>query len=320
MNTLRPTRPRDLTWLVAIAAALWGTDAIFRLPLAQGTSASTVVFAEHAILTIVLIPFLPAAWRAFRRADPAARWAVIAIGAGASAIATMLFTLAFRSGDPITPVVMQKLQPVLAMVGAAFLLRERLRLRFAWFAIPALVGFWLLAFPDPIHISVNRLQVALLALGAAALWAGGTVLGRLVSTTFTPTELTTLRFSIGLPTSAIVVAVTGSPWWVPDLRSTGGVLALALVVGLLAMLLYYRGLRQTPASRATLAELAFPLTAALVGIGWFDHVLNAGQWIGAGLVVITVTALAWHESTSRMPAVAADQPQRLVTTGARPDH
>lgn len=303
---------------MALAAALWGTDAIFRLPLAQETSAATVVFAEHAILTLVLIPFLPAAWRAFRSADPAARWAVVAIGAGASAIATMLFTLAFRSGDPITPVVMQKLQPVLAMVGAAFLLRERLRPRFAWFAVPALVGFWLLAFPDPIHVSVSRLQVALLALGAAALWAGGTVLGRLVSTTFTPTELTTLRFAIGLPASAMVVAATGSPWWVPDLRSTGAVVALALVVGLLAMLLYYRGLRRTPASRATLAELAFPLTAALVGIGWFDHVLNAGQWIGAGLVVITVTALAWHESTSGRPAVAADEPQVLMTAGGRP--
>lgn len=307
-------RARDLTWLVALAAAIWGTDAIFRLPLAQGTDASTVVFAEHVILVVAVIPFLPAAWRAFQAADVAARWAVIGVGAGASAIATTLFTMAFRFGDPITPVVMQKLQPVLAMAGAAILLRERIRLRFVYFAVPALIGIWLLAFPDPLQISVSRLQVALLALGAAALWAGGTVLGRLVSNTFTPIELTTLRFAFGLPTAAIIVAVSGSPWWVPDLKSTGGVAALALVVGLIAMLLYYIGLRRTAASRATLAELAFPLTAALVGIGWFDRSLDNSQWVGAALVVASVTALSWHEATSSAPAVLAPRPPVLESS------
>jgi len=311
MTTLHSGRVRDLSWLVAVAAALWGTDAFFRLPLAAHTAAATVVFAEHAIIVAVLVPFLPAAARAFRAAEPMARWAVIGIGAGASAVATTLFTMAFRYGDPITPVVMQKVQPVLVMIAAALLLGERLRPRFILFAGPALVGIWMLAFPDPLQISVNRVQVALLALGAAALWAGGTVLGRLVSNTFSPTELTTLRFAIGLPASAVMVAATGSPWWVPDLKSTGAVAALGLVVGLLAMLLYYRGLRRTAASRATLAELAFPLTAALVGIGWFGRSLDPSQWFGAALVVVTVTALCWHETTSDSPAVAADQPMVL---------
>ena len=39
-----------------------------------------------------------------------------------------------------------------------------------------------------------------------------------------------------------------------------------LLPGLAAMVLYYLALGRTPASRATLAELAFPLTAALVGV------------------------------------------------------
>jgi hypothetical protein len=32
-------RIRDLTWLVALAAALWGTDALLRLPLALQVAA-----------------------------------------------------------------------------------------------------------------------------------------------------------------------------------------------------------------------------------------------------------------------------------------
>jgi drug/metabolite transporter (DMT)-like permease len=80
---------------------------------------------------------------------------------------------------------------------------------------------------------------------------------------------------------------------------------LALVPGLLALLLYYRGLRTTPASRATLAELAFPVTAAVVGVTLLDGRLDASQWAGFGIVLAAVLALAVHERRSERPAVAA---------------
>lgn len=302
-------RARDLTWVVAFAAALWGTDALLRLPLARQVSAPTIVFAEHAVLVLVLLPFLPAALRAFARLDLRGRLAVVAIGVGASAVATTLFTLSFRFGDPVTPAVIQKFQPVIAIVGAAVLLHERLRPSFAWFAVPALIGAWLLAFPDPLSIGVDEVAVALLALGAATLWAAGTVLGRLVATRLTAVELTTLRFAFGLPAALVIVLATGSPLWVPDVQSTVSVAGIALIPGLLAMWLYYAGLRRTAASRATLAELAYPLTAAVVGVAFLDAHLLAAQWVGAALVVGAVTALALHESRAAVPSVqvAPDQ-------------
>ena len=298
-----PTRTRDLTWLVAIAAALWGTDALLRLPLARELAAPTIVFAEHVVLVLALLPFLPRALRAFGRLDTGGKVAVVAIGAGASAVATTLFTLSFKYGDPVTPAVIQKFQPIIAILGAAVLLHERLRPSFALFAVPALIGAWLLAFPDPLDIGLNQLAVALLAFGAAVLWAAGTVLGRLVATRLAPVELTTLRFAFGLPAALVIVLATGSPLWVPDLQSTVSVVGIALIPGLLAMWLYYVGLRRTAASRATLAELAYPLTAAIVGVAFLDAQLSAGQWIGAALVVAAVTALSLHESRAKVPSV-----------------
>ncbi len=286
-----------------MAAALWGTDALLRLPLAREAAAPTIVFAEHAVLVLVLLPFLPRALRAFAALDPMARLAVVAIGAGASAVATTLFTLSFRFGDPVTPAVIQKFQPVIAIAGAAVLLHERLRPSFAFFAVPALVGAWLLAFPDPLSIGVDQATVALLALGAATLWAAGTVLGRLVATRLTAVELTTLRFAFGLPAALIIVLATGSSLWVPDVSSTLAVAGIALIPGLLAIWLYYVGLRRTAASRATLAELAYPLTAAVVGVAFLDAHLRPGQWLGALLVVGAVTALSLHESRATVPAV-----------------
>lgn len=301
-------RRRDLTWLVAVAAALWGTDALLRSSLAEQVSASTIVFAEHVVLTAVLLPFLPRAWRAFRSLDGRGRAAVVGIGAGASAVATTLFTLAFRYGDPVTPAVIQKFQPLVVLVGAAVLLGERLRPSFLWFAPPALIGAWMLAFPDPLDVGVDRAVVALLALGAAVLWAAGTVLGRFVAPSVTPIELTTLRFAIGLPAAFVLVLATGSDLWVPGVADTFSVIGIALVPGLLAMWLYYRGLRRTAASRATLAELAYPFTAALVGVTLLGSRLSATQWIGASLVVASITALSWHEATARRPAVVATRP------------
>ncbi len=87
--------------LVAVAAALWGMDALLRRPLAQSTSAATIVFGEHVVLVALTLPLLAGALAAVFRAGPRYVLAAIVVGAGASALATILFTEAFvRGSDP----------------------------------------------------------------------------------------------------------------------------------------------------------------------------------------------------------------------------
>jgi len=292
----------DRTWLVALAASLWGLSALWRSPLAKDYPSLTVVFWEHLILVVLVSPWLVPAWRRFGQASLRTRLAVLVIGAGSSALATTLFTMAFRVGDAITPQVLQKLQPLIAIALAAVLLGERLRAKFLLFVIPALIGAWLLAFADPLGVSVASAQAALLALGAAALWAAGTVLGRLASAELGFRDLTALRFSVGLVTLAAIAALTSTPLgmrW----SAAPSLLLLALFPGLLALVLYYLALGHTPASRATLAELAFPLTAALIGITVFATRPTRTQWLGITIVLATVVALALHEQRAKRPAV-----------------
>ncbi|MGI8416440.1 MAG: DMT family transporter [Nakamurella sp.] len=309
----RQARPRfkDLTWLVALGAALWGTDAFFRRGVLGQAAPATVVFAEHLVLVILMLPVLPRAIAAFSRSPVRIRWAIVAIGAGASAVATALFTFAFKisssHGDFTTPVVVQHLQPLIAISLAVVVLKERLRGRFALFVIPCLIGVWLLAFPHPLALTLSGFAVVLLALGAAALWAAGTVFGRLVTSYVGATELTALRFLFGLPAAALIVLCTGDPFWVPGLSASFSLLGLVLVPSLLALTLYYSGLRRTPASRATLAELAFPLTGAVLGT-WLGSPLTVSQWVGVAVVAGSVTALSWHEARSRDTAVTSFEP------------
>jgi drug/metabolite transporter, DME family len=277
-------------FLIAIAAALWGTDALLRKPLAESTDAATIVFGEHLVLVLIMLPVIPAAFAAVMRAGPRYVGAAAAVGVGASAIATILFTQAFVHGDPITPVVLQKVQPLFAVVGAWFVLGERPRPKYGWLLLGGVVGAWLIAFPSPFEIHVDRAYTALLAITAAALWAMGTVLGRFLAMRLRFQHVTALRFAFGLPASAVAVLLLGAPF-TTSASDFAWIAVLAIVTGLVALSLYYIGLQRTPAIIAALAELTFPVTAAAVGYFAFDATLDGSQWVGVAVTTGVVLVL-----------------------------
>ena len=280
--------------LVALAAALWGTDALFRRGLALELPAATVVFFEHIVLVLLTVPWLLRSWRRVASLGLGDLFALLLIGAGASATATILFTMAFSYGDPNTPLLLQKLQPLVAVLGARLLLGEALLSRYWLFLVAGLGGAYLIAFPDPLQVSVSQLAPALLAVGAAALWGMGTVLGRRLSARLEFRELTAWRFAIGLPAAGLIwILQKGAPVGVTGGQDLLAIVMLALVPGLGAMLLYYRGLSRTPASAATLAELAFPVSAALVNYLAFGAVLTLSQWAGMVLLAGAITWMSW---------------------------
>ena len=111
----------------------------------------------------------------------------------------------------MTPVVLQKVQPIVAVIAAGSFSVSASRPRFALYLGPALVGAWLIGVPDPLHPTVHGLKPMLYALGAAVLWALGTVLGRYLARMMRFEHVTTLRFLFGLPASAIALLVLGAP-------------------------------------------------------------------------------------------------------------
>jgi drug/metabolite transporter (DMT)-like permease len=309
MSDVKVSRSGDRTWLVAVAASLWGFSSLLREPLSQQMPTLSLVLVEHLVLVLLVSPWLVPAVRALAASSLRTKVGVLVIGAGSSALATVMFTAAFRLGDPVTPQVLQKLQPVLALLLAALILGERVTRRYPLFAVPAILGAWLLAFPDPFGVGVQTAAAALLAVGAAGLWAAGTVMGRMVSAELSFLHVTTLRFAVGLVALASFAMVSGAAIDVPR-ELVPRLVLLALIPGLLALVLYYIGLRRTPASRATLAELAFPLTAAAVGVTILDGRLDGSQWLGFAVVLGSVLALALHENRAKRPAVAV--PDRVT--------
>jgi drug/metabolite transporter (DMT)-like permease len=298
--------------LVAVAAAMWGTDPIIRKTMSFTTSATTIVFGEHVILAALTLPFLLPALLAVFRAGWSYVVAAVVVGAGASAVATILFTDALIGhSDFITPVVIQKVRPLVAVAGAGLLLGVRPRARFAWFFLPALVGFWLVNQAHPLDPSAKGAVVIAEATGAAVLWALGTVLGRYLSRELAFQHIVTLRFFFGLIASAIALPITGASAY-SNGHDSSLILYLALATGLIALTLYYYGLQRTPAVLSSLAELTYPAVAVIAGIYAYNQHLRWTQWLGVAAILAAVTLLPVQRQrtvvdapTELLPAPAA---------------
>ncbi|WAH38353.1 DMT family transporter [Alicyclobacillus dauci] len=297
-------------WWIAVGAAMWGLDAVFIVALLHHFSSTQIVMLEHVLLAAFSFPVL--IWK--RHELKALNWgdwgAVVFIAWGGSAIASILFTAGFHYGNANVVLIMQKLQPLFAVLLAAWVLQERVRRGYWMLLVAALIGAYLLTFGFhiPTAGSHGNLIGALFALGAAALWGGSTVMGkRLVSKVSFPT-VTALRFAVALPLLIVIVAAQHPQWGTMAHAVTlGPVLAnllfQTLVPSLISLLMYYRGLDGVRASYATIAELAFPATGLLINWLVLGQTINIGQWIGFAVIWLAVLQL------SRLPN---EEPGRQV--------
>jgi drug/metabolite transporter (DMT)-like permease len=289
-------------WLVFVAAMLWATDAPFRVFLTKDLSASAIVLAEHAIGILCVLPLL---WwkRAELRALRPKEWvAVLIIAIGSSALASVAFTKAFSFVSPSVAILLQKLQPLLAISLAAGLLGERLRGRFWLWCGLALLGAYLISFSGFLphvfpgeKLNANT-QGVLYALLAAGLWAAGTVLGRLVLSRVSFQSMTALRFIFAFLFLCVwnVLGHTAGQLLHASAVDWLYLAVIALASGVVSLLIYYKGLSEVPASVATIAELGFPMAAVLVNFYFLHDKLVPWQLVGMALLLYSVSQLQFQ--------------------------
>ncbi len=292
--------------LVAVGAAMWGTDGVLRVPLLEVATPSQIVLLEHLVLLLFSVPAVVVGWRFFRGLGVAQWAALLVIGWGGSAIATLMFTTAFAVGNPTVVILLQKTQPLFAVALAGIILRERLGWAY-WpcFAV-AMVGAYMISFGNLGAFGAlgsAELLTAALALGAAFLWGSSTVLGRLVLRDMPFYALTGARLLLAAPLLAGIVIAQGAIGGLGAgfAAEPARVVLLALIPGLLGLLLYYRGLSGTRASYATLAELAFPATAVVLNWTFLGIGVSANQVIGFVLLWGAVFVLGYLNARTPEP-------------------
>lgn len=285
---------------VSFSAALWGLDGVVLTPRLYNLEVPYVVFMLHLLPFLLMNLFLYKQYRHIGRMtynDFGSFFLVALFGGalGTISIVRALFLVEFEELSVV--VLLQKLQPVFAIILAALILKERVQHQFYFWAAIALLSSYFLTFgwrlPELTHL--DRLPVAAgFALLAAFSFALATVMGKKVSYKHNFKTVTFVRYGL---TSAIllpVVTLNGSLLQqVPVTTPENWIifLVIGITTGSGAIFLYYYGLKRVKAMVATICELFFPLSAILLDYLINDNQLTAIQWASAAALITAVVSI-----------------------------
>jgi len=279
---------------IMLAALFWSLDGVFIRPKFYVLPAALVVLLEHALGFLVLSPFIFLS-RFKIKLLKSKEWAAIGwVSFFGGALGTIMITKAFFAAMDgeitfATVVLLQKLQPIFALVMARLILGERLKRSFYAWALVAIAAAYFLAFGKTgLRLGeINLLHnAAFYAAVAAFAFGSSTVFGKRIVNHLDFKSTAALRFGItGLLVLAYALltgglfkisAVTGSQWKY--------LILIVFTSGAAAMFIYYYGLKRVTASASTILELFWPFSAIILDY-FINHNILSPVQIVAGLVL-----------------------------------
>jgi len=295
---------------IVLAAILWSLDGLLRRQL-YSLPPATLVLLEHMIGVLIVLPLVPKVWHEYKKMTKKDWLVMFIITIFASVLGTIFYTAALAKVNYISysvVVLLQQTQPIFAIALAVILLKEKLTKRYMALAGIGLTSAYFLAFPQfkPSLISQSgELSAAILAIGAAIFWGSGTVLGKLILKTLSFKAAAILRFALAIPIAFLVSILIGQTFPLSAVTPTQWLylLGIALSSGMVAFLIYYKGLQRTQAKIATFAELTWPVSAAIIGYVFLKERLTTIQTIAgiillADILILSLKTKALDEKTN----------------------
>ena len=289
---------------VIAAAFLWSLDGLLRQQLFS-VSSFLIITLEHTLGTILFLPFLIKGWNNIKKLDQRGWGSIMWISICGGILGTFFYTKALSYINYIdlsVVVLLQKFQPIFAIILAAVILKEKLTNRFLLLAVTALIGGYLVTFGNkPMTDWDDKTMIAsLLALLAAFSWGSSTVLGKHALNKLPFQLVTSLRLTITALLAGIVLIGMGNSSEIVSLNSSQWIALLTIVIstGAVALFIYYYGLNHLPASHTTIYELFWPFSA--ICFDWFirGRTMSPTQASGAIILLIAIVLLTQERQNS----------------------
>jgi drug/metabolite transporter (DMT)-like permease len=281
---------------VIVAASLWGVDGIVLRPALYNLPVPLVVFIETSIVAVILTIVFRKKFHQLKSLDVKDWLAFLGVAVFGGAMGTMAITKALFYVNYVNlsiVILIQKLQPLYAILFAAVLLKEKLPREFFLWTLLAVAGAYLMTFGTalPDLDTGDRTPVA-------AMFALLAVVGFGSSTVFSKRALKNVEFEIGtylrFAITALLMLVLvlflgqiGDVGMVSQKQALIFIL-IAFTTGGPAIFLYYYGLKRISASVATICELSFPLTAVVLEYLIRGNILDIIQWAGVLLLFMSI--------------------------------
>lgn len=283
---------------IIIAALLWAFDGLIRQHL-YSLPPITIIFFEHLIGLVILTPFV---YKYVLETKLTKRewWLIILIAVLSGLLGTLWFTTALGKVHFISLSVvflLQKLQPLFAIGTASIFLKEKFDNRYIKWAVLALASAYFVTFPNGVvnlETGEGTIIAALYALGAAFAWGSSTTFSKMLLGKVDFKVSTFYRF---LATTVISLPILfifshGPSLFAPTLTQFGLLLLIAVSTGMVALLIYYRGLSKTPVHISTILELTFPFIAIFIDRIVNNTTLTPSQWVASFVLVFAIYQIA----------------------------
>lgn len=285
---------------VALSAVLWGVDGILLTPQLYNLNTAFVVFVIHLFPFLLMNVFFFKEYRHLKtmtRSDLLYFFLIALFGGalGTLAIVKSLFLLNFNSLSVI--VLLQKLQPVFAVILARVILKERIKRHFVlWASIALIAGYFLTfgwALPDFTGEGVTLLYAALLSLLAAFSFGSSTVFSKKILGNYTFVSSTFFRYGFTTLIMLLIVLFSGHIGDFSQITSRNWIFIalIGLTTGSGAIFLYYFGLRHVKASLSTFLELMYPITAVVLDYFVNGTAYSPVQWTAAFVMLFAIVML-----------------------------
>ena len=286
---------------ILIAATLWAFDGLIRQHL-YSLPPITIIFFEHLIGLIIVSPFV---FKYVFKTKLSSRewWLVVLIAILSGLFGTLWFTTALGKVHFISISVvflLQKLQPIFAITTARIFLKEKLDQRYIKWAVLALVAAYFVTFKNGyVNLATGEgtISAALYALGAAFAWGSSTTFSKMLLGKVDFKVSTFYRFLITLVVALPLLFLFGhnaevASLAIPNISQFGFLALIAVSTGMVALLIYYKGLAKTPVHISTILELTFPFVAILLDFIVNHTILSVTQWIAAIVLVFSIYQIA----------------------------
>jgi len=303
----------SLGWiLIVIAATMWGIDGILLTPryFSYGFfDVKFIVFVSHLVPTIILSILFFGEYKKIKyfEKNDFIYYGLIALFGGTIGTLSIVKALQLSNFSLSLVTVIQKMQPIFAVILAYFLLNEKPKKRFYIIFIITLISLYFLIFGlnNPTLLPKNNLSAAFYSLLAAVSFGSSTVFGKKIVNKFSFVTTTFYRFLFTTIISGILLVIF-SKSSIESARiyfSNSNIYTLTIIIAvysLSAILLYYKGMITTKATYATICELAYPLSSVIVEAIVFKRILSSVQLLFAAILVISIFYLNLGKNDSEL--------------------
>lgn len=277
---------------LGFATATWGTAFIAGRYATAVWHPYMVAFLRFFGASILLYPYMK--WKEPNHpAITAKDWGLFALlGLSGCALYNIFFFIATQKAPIIKSALVIAWNPILICILAAWLLKERITRPHIMGSILATLGVLNIIAKGSIEalLSLRLEPIDGILFGAIICWAVYSVAGKIVLRKFSSVVSTTYACLFGtlflFPTA--IMTFRWSDFQHANWISWFSILDTAVLVSVISFIMYYHGIRQIGAAKASIFINFMPLSAAILSIWIFKEPMESYLLLGGLLIVVGV--------------------------------